>query len=161
MWNGSLRVHKVLSKTKNDFDPLTTLCAEDLELVSFFEKGEGRNLIRLHLKSPKERRIGTGVKLEIFGNNTFCCPVKAWKKWSKKAVLEEGMPIFQENGGCFTGRDFNLLLTSLTKSITDGTDGIIKPHSFRSGMATEMGLRGFSDSEIQAQVDLGPIDYFS
>ena len=56
-----------------------------------------------------------------------------------------------ENQSCFTGQDFNKILTSLTKSITDGTDGVIKPHSFRSGVASEMGARGFSDTEIQAQ----------
>ena len=52
---------------------------------------------------------------------------------------------------CFTGQDFNKILTQFTKSLTEGTDGIIKPHSFRSGVATEMGVRGFSDADIQAQ----------
>ena len=40
-------------------------------------------MLRIYIKSPKEKRIGTGVKLEIFGNCTFCCPVKAWEKWRK------------------------------------------------------------------------------
>ena len=56
-----------------------------------------------------------------------------------------------EGNRCFTGADFNKILTNITKPITDGTDGIIKPHSFRSGVASEMGKRGFSDREIQAQ----------
>ena len=52
---------------------------------------------------------------------------------------------------CFTGKEFNKILTTLTKPITHGTEGVIKPHSFRSGVASEMGLRGISDSEIMAQ----------
>ena len=151
MWCGSLRVHEVLGRTKLDYDPLTTLLSDDLELVSFVKSGEATSLLRIHLKSPKERRVGTGVKLEIFGNDTFCCPVRAWSKWVKKVNLKSGLPLFMEGGCCFTGQDFNKILTVLTKPLTDGTDGIIKPHSFRSGVASEMGARGFTDAEIQAQ----------
>ena len=151
LWNGSLRVHELLSRNRDSFDPITTLRCEDIELVSFFDGGVKKSLLRIHLKSPKERRVGTGVKLEIFSNGTFCCPIRAWGKWSKMVTLEPGLPLFREGPKYFTGRDFNKLLTGLTKDITDGTDGVIKPHSFRSGVATEMGLRGFSDSEIQQQ----------
>ena len=108
-------------------------------------------LVRIHLKSPKERRVGNGVKLEIFENGTFCCPFKAWNKWVKKVTLKQGKPVFLEGQKCFTGQEFNRILTELTGPITKGTDGLIKPHSFRSGVASEMGKRGFSDSEIQAQ----------
>ena len=79
--------------------------------------------------------------------------MKAWKKWSKRVVLDLKTPLFMEGNDCFTGRDFNAILTTLTAPITNNTNGIIRSHSFRSGMATEMGLRGFTDSEIQAQVE--------
>ena len=151
LWNGSLRVHKVLSKYKLNFDPLTTLCNKDVELIKFQnDKGE-RSLLRIFIKSPKEKRIGTGVKLEIFGNCTFCCPVKAWEKWRKCTEPSQSLPVFMEGDVCFTGRDFNRVLSSFTEKLTEGTDGVVKPHSFRSGVATEMGIRGFSDSDIQAQ----------
>ena len=104
------------------------------------------------MKSPKERRIGTGVKLEIFGNDTFCCPVRAWSKWTKLAKnVTDNNPIFMEGNVCFTGREFNKILSNFTKSITDGTDGVIRPHSFHSGVESEIGIRGFSDADIQAQ----------
>ena len=152
LWNGSLRVHEVLSKTKSDFDPLTTLCKEDVQI--FHENGgnEVGDLIRIHLKSPKERRVGNGVKLEIFANGTFCCPIRAWDKWLRKVKLQEGSPVFLEGKNCFTGQDFNKILTELTSPLTEGTNGVIKPHSFRSGVASEMGLRDFSDSSP------GPLD---
>ena len=63
----------------------------------------------------------------------------------------EEMPVFTQGNSCFTGSDFNKILTSLTNRLTEGTDGMIRSHSFRSGVATEMGLRGFMDWEIQAQ----------
>ena len=37
--------------------------------------------------------------------------------------------------------------------LTGGTDGVIRAHSFRSGVASEMGLRGFSDNEIMDKGD--------
>ena len=151
LWNGSLRVHEVLSKLKTEFDPLTTLCCEDVEMVKFKEGEVEKLLLRIHIKSPKERRIGTGVKIEVFKNDTFCCPVRAWTKWSKKVSMEKGKPLFKEGGKNFTGQEFNKILTTMTRKITNGSDGVIRPHSFRSGVASEMGVRGFSDSEIQAQ----------
>ena len=151
MWNGSLRVHEVLSKTKDEFDPLTTLCTGDIEILENLNNIDGKSILRIHLKSPKERRIGNGVKLEIFENGTFCCPVRAWNKWVKNVKLQVGYPIFHEGGKCFTGNDFNTILTNITSPLTNGTNGVIRPHSFRSGVASEMGLRGFTDEEIQAQ----------
>ena len=56
MWNGSLRVHEVLSKTKDNFDPLTTLCSEDLELISFEDSGVEKSLLRIHLISPQRKK---------------------------------------------------------------------------------------------------------
>ena len=60
MWNGSLRVHEVLSRTKETFDPLTTLCSDDIELNDYKDQGDIKSLLRLHLKSLKERRVGNG-----------------------------------------------------------------------------------------------------
>ena len=145
LWSGSLRVHELLSKTKHEFDPLTTLCKEDVEILTTSVGGEVVTLVRLHLKSPKERRVGTGVKLEIFENKTYCCPVRAWQKWRTEVVLDERLPVFKQGDSCFTGTDFNRILTDLTSSFTNNTDGVIRPHSFRSGMASHMGLMGFSD----------------
>ena len=153
MWNGSLRVSEVLSRQERKYDPLPTLCGGDIECIKVeVSPGIKTEILKYHLKSPKERRIGNGVKLEIFANDTFCCPVKAWKAWSGKRDIKEGRPVFMETSRrCFTGTAFNRILTQLTKCITDGTDGVIRSHSFRSGMATEMGKMGFSEQEIMAQ----------
>ena len=77
--------------------------------------------------------------------------MSAWQRWEAKVKLQSDMPVFMEGNACFTGAEFNRTLSNLTAGITDGTDGVIRPHSFRSGMATEMALRGFTDEEIQSQ----------
>ena len=153
MWNASLRVSEVLSKREKEYDPLTTLCEGDVECVSVeVSPGVRKEFLKYHVKSPKERRIGNGVKLEVFENGSFCCPVRAWKVWRRKVVLKEGEPMFMDsNTRCFTGKAFNSILTKLTLCLTEGTDGKIKSHSFRSGVATEMGRMGFSEQEIMAQ----------
>ena len=46
---------------------------------------------------------------------------------------------------------FNKVLTKLLSEVTEGTDGVIKSHSFRSGVATEMGKLGCTEEEIMAQ----------
>ena len=45
---------------------------------------------------------------------------------------------------------FNKELAILTNDITEGTKGVIRSHSFRSRLSTEMGLAGFSDEQIIA-----------
>ena len=64
-----------------------------------------------------------------------------------------------ESGANFTGRDLNKELADLTKDIIEGTTEIIKSHSFRSGMATEMRLAGFCDIQIMAAGRWSSLDF--
>ena len=107
--------------------------------------GNVRTILEVQIKSPKEQRIGTGVKLEIFDNGTFLCPVKAFQNWiSLSGMPTEGLPLFRDEFGyCYTGASFNKDLSIMTSVLTEGTNGLIKPHSFRSAIATEMAKRGF------------------
>ena len=153
LWNGGMRVHEGLAREKNSFDPTSTLCMEDIDFVKTNIKGKSEDLLKVRLKCPKESSIGNGVVLEIFSNGTFFCPVNALKKYLKISPikLESDKPVFRtESGANFTGREFNKELAILTNDITEGTKGVIRSHSFRSGLATEMGLAGFSDEQIMA-----------
>jgi hypothetical protein len=148
-----MRVHEGLAREKNSFDPTSTLCMEDIDFVKTNIKGKSEDLLKVRLKCPKESSIGNGVVLEIFSNGTFFCPVNALKKYLKISPikLESDKPVFRtESGANFTGREFNKELAILTNDITEGTKGVIRSHSFRSGLATEMGLAGFSDEQIMA-----------
>ena len=153
LWNGGMRVHEGLSREKHIFDPTTTLCLDDIDFVKMKVGGTNEELLKVRLKCPKESTIGNGVVLEIFANGTFFCPVNALRKYLKTCPikLDKGKPLFRtETGANFTGRDFNKELAFLTDDITVGTKGVIRSHSFRSGLATEMGLAGFSDEQIMA-----------
>ena len=153
LWNGGMRVHEGLSREKEYFDPNTTLLLQDIDFCKVKVNNENKELLKIRLKCPKESSIGNGVVIEVFKNDTFFCPVNALKKYMKTCPirLENGKPLFRTSTGAnYTGRDFNKDLAELTKDITEGSTGVIRSHSFRSGLATEMGLSGFSDSQIMA-----------
>ena len=153
LWNGGMRVHEGLSREKSKFDPASTLLRHGIEFCKTKVNGNTQEILKIKLKCPKESSVGHGVVLEIFGNETFFCAINAMKKYLKicPVKLEKGKPLFRtESGANFTGRDLNKELVELTSEITEGTTGVIRSHSFRSGLATEMGLAGFSDDQIMA-----------
>jgi hypothetical protein len=153
LWNGGMRVHEGLSREKYTFDPMTTLLLEDINFQKVTVNRKPEELLKVKLKCPKESSVGNGVVLEIFKNETFFCAISALKKYQKVCPIKltKGKPLFRNaDGSNYTGRELNTDLAELTKPITEGTTGMIRSHSFRSGLATEMGLSGFSDSEIMA-----------
>ena len=151
MFCGSLRVHEALSRT-NEACPQSTLLAKDLQIVDISLEGSMKTIIKLRIKSPKENRVGAGICLEIFENKTFMCPVKSIRKWLSKAEVPSKLPLFRyQDGKPFKGKDLNRILSDITKPFTKDSTGIIRAHSFRAAISTEMGLRGFSNTEIQAQ----------
>ena len=78
--NGSLSVLEALSRLQSEFDAQTTLLGKDIKSIMDKVDKKDRTFIRIVIKSPKEDRIGRGMCLEIFGNDTFLCPVRAMNK---------------------------------------------------------------------------------
>ena len=153
LWNGVMRVHEALSKEKYIFDTATTLLFEDVVFDKVKVEGENKEILKVKLKCPKESSVGNGVVIEILRNDSFFCAISALKKYLKTSPVkfENGKPLFRmENGANYTGREFNKDLAELTAEITEGTTGVIRSHSFRAGVASEMGLAGFSDSQIMS-----------
>ena len=137
-------MHEALSREKRSYDPTTTLMHDDVNFCNAKIGSQWHKLLKIKLKCPKESSVGNGVVIEVFQNNTFLCPMKALKNYlnNSKCKLEAGKPLFRsEDGSCYTGRQFNKDLAEITHDITEGTMGVIRSHSFRSGVATEMGLR--------------------
>ena len=151
-WNGSFRIHEILSKKRNEYDPLLTLLEKDVKLKQFDVQGLGEWVLSIHLKTQKQLRIGNGTNIEIFENGSFMCPIKAIKNWLQASTLRKSsdLPMFRtDNGECYTGADFNKDLIKLTSGFLEF--GKLRSHSFRSGVATEMARNGFSDEEIKRQ----------
>ena len=139
LFTGSMRVHEMLSRS-DKFDPMSTLLYEDLELVTIKIGGQDKSLMRLKLKSPKENRVGNGVTIEIFANDTDLCPVRAMKKWLAMHTVrhEVGLPLLRwSNGHCFTGREFNKMLSQITGPLLEGSNAVVRSHSFHSGLVCQ------------------------
>ena len=152
LWNGSFRVHELLSKESKSFDPSVTLLWKDLVLDKVELQGKIIGVISVFHKSPKTDRIGAGQRIEVFETRNFMCPFKALQKYI--AINTFGRkpeePVFREcTGECLTGRKLNTYLEDISKELT--AKGLnIKNHSFRAGVPTMMGSLGYSDSDMMA-----------
>ena len=154
IWNGSLRVHEALSRSQNSYDPQTTLLKSDVEIFRETINHVDRSVIKILIKSPKEDRIGKDMCLEIFGNNTFLCPVRALNKYlSERTKLDkfnQDLPLFlKQNSKCLSGRDFNIILSDLTAEVTENSSSIVKSHSLRAGVPSELAKQGADPHHIQ------------
>ena len=150
-WNGSTRTHEILSKQQTNFDPQQTLLFENVELLKVRIGSETREIIKILIKLTKEDRVGCNTVLEIFGNNSFLCPVRAIKHYIETigSKIRKGLPFYlKQNGQCYTGKDFNTDLKELSSCVTDGTDQFIRSHSLRAGVPSELAKLGATNEEI-------------
>ena len=151
IWNGSLRIHEILSREEKNFDPQQTMLFDDIEMTTVKIGQTEKKIIKLCLKCTKENRIGGNTVLEILSNGSDLCPVKAITKYMKimGAKLKKGKPFFlKSNGSCYTGKNFNTDLESLTKDVTDGTGFSVRSHCFRAGVPSELAKRGATSEQI-------------
>ena len=152
-FNGSFRVHELLSREEHKFDPSSTLLAKNVTSEMVKEGGKWTKVVKVYLKSPKERRLKMGVAVDVFPADSFLCPVAAFDKYilSLGRPLPPSGPVFitgKRTG--YTGSAFNKDLKELLKVDIDYEKGKITSHSFRAGLATEMGRLGYKDEEIKA-----------
>ena len=153
LFAGSLRVSEALSKTITKPCMQTTLLKRDLTIGDLKVSGAVRKIIKIKLKSPKVDRNGAGTTLEIFGNGTFLCPVKALEKYitfkGGDCCFEDSKPLFmQTEEDCYTGKSFNSHLSILTADATDCTVYVVQSHSFRARVPSEMARRRASEQQI-------------
>ena len=152
-FSGSFRVHELLSREATKFDPSSTLLAKDVSNTTVKDGNKSCTAVKLYLKSPKERRLKMGLTVDVFPTGSFLCPVSAFSKYlnSFRRPLRPGGPVFltcQRTG--YTGQAFNKDLKDLLQGDVDYSRGKISSHSFRAGLATEMGRLGYKDEEIKA-----------
>ena len=149
-WAAALRVHELLARNTDCFDPLTTMTAADIKVCQAKVGGKVMETLKIHLKHPKEERISAGVVLDVFETSDFMCPVKAFKDWMKDKVvcLSNLRPMFRlADGRNYTGAAFNADLRKLLEGEVDYVKTPITAHSFRRGLVTFMSKNGYSDSD--------------
>ena len=149
---GCLRIHELLCKKVETFDPDFTLLKTDIKLKKTEYNGSCIKVIQLRLKSPKEDRVGKGKIIDVYESEGPLCPVRAMERWYRlQNQSDEEVPAFRwENGKCFTGKQLNKLLRYFLEPHLDYKQMKISSHSFRAGMATLLGTLGFGDEEIMA-----------
>lgn len=150
-FNGSFRVHELLSRRPDEFDPTSTLLGRDVKFASNMVEGGVVRCAKLHLKAPKEVRLRQGIFVDLFPTDSFLCPVTALAKYLHDPAMPivEDRPFFRTLGGKgYTGRTFNADLKILLEGQVDYSAGTISSHSFRAGLATEMARVGYSDADI-------------
>ena len=153
-FHGSFRIHELLSREEETFDPTTTLLGKDVRMIKTKIDGKEEEILVVHLKSPKEDALKLGVNVEIFGTGTFTCPIDAWHKWQKIKGngREPTKPVFRQPGGkCMTGALFNRELKGLLGKYLNYDEGRFLSHSFRAGFASMMAAAGYPDEVIMRQ----------
>ena len=129
MFFGAFRVHEILSRKPDSFDPDFTCLYEDIQIHSI----GGIKTVQILLKSPKENRVAL-EKLQARGPRS-----------------KEGKPAFMlESGKAYTGALLNSTLKKCLGKHVALEKGHITSHSFRSGLASMLGNLGFSDEDVKA-----------
>ena len=149
---GSFRIHELLCKNVNSFDPSFTLLHEDIKLKSIMIGTELTEILQINIKSEKSNKTGSNTIVDVYASGGILCPVKAYKKWKTHSHPNPtGMPVFRlSSGKPLTGKKFNeILKLNLNKHLTY-TEDTLSSHSFRAGLPTLIGKLGYSDSEIKA-----------
>lgn len=150
-FTGGFRVHELLARERQSFDPLVTLLGRDVVLN---DKNKHPH-IQILLKTQKKDRIGKNEVVDVFKTDNFFCPIKAFKKYKKSVstlTFSSQKPSFRTaDGKSYTGKMFNKDLKKLLESVIDYRSmGKISSHSFRIGITTMLGKLGFSDNDIMA-----------
>ena len=142
------------SRREKENDSQTTLLWKDVTFDEIKYKGDMVKVIQVHVKSPKVDRVGAGDKIQVFQLGNFMCPVESMKKYREEMKVKEDpeMPVFRKSSGmCMTGAEINKKLSILTQEVGKlVTGGVIKSHSFRSGVPSEMAKNGENAEAIQA-----------
>jgi hypothetical protein len=149
-FHGAFRIHELLCKNEASFDPAYELLGEDIVTTAVKEGDLVTTMITVKLKCPKEQRDGKAVLVDIFESGGPICPVRAFQKWKLLAKCENGKPAFRGPCGTpLTGRKLNSYVKDLLKDSINYREGQLTTHSFRSGIASLLGSKGFSDEEIK------------
>ena len=147
LFHGAFRVHELLCRRKEVFDPDFTLLEGDVQSV----EGDGGMMLQVLVKAPKEEKAGKTVIVDIYQTGSTICPVKAFVKWDKFRLHEEGQPLFRfSSGEPLTGRRFNEIVRERLEGFVGDAHKLFSSHSFRAGAASMMGTLGYSDEDIKA-----------
>ena len=138
-FHGFLRVSEYTSSHVKKYNPLTTLCYEDIQF-------QGHSAFSIHIKSSKTDPFRQGTTIHIYRNDSPLCPFQALSKYMSNHPTRSG-PLFCWNDGRYLTR--SNLATVLSK-IKPQHITSMSSHSFRIGAATTAAGAGYPRWLIQA-----------
>ena len=145
---GAFRIHELLCKNENFFDPAFTLLDND---ITISENSNNTKTLHISLKCPKESKTAAPTIVDIFQSDSDVCPVAAFSVWNRNKTGQANMPAFTfQTGTPLTGRKLNVILERILRPHIDDTLGYFRSHSFRAGLASELAKLGFDDDDIKA-----------
>lgn len=144
---GAFRISELLCKTESTFDPDFELLSRN---VTVSKGGNGKETIHVTLKCPKESKTKAATTVDVFQNDGPLCPISAMNAWNRTLIHDPDLPLFRLHDGTpLTGAKMNIFLDKTLGRYTDKSIGKFTTHSFRIGLASELGRLGFSDEEIK------------
>ena len=135
---GFLRVSEYTASHVHSYDPLTTLCFEDMTMSPLS--------ISLHIKASKTDPFRQGTTIVLYRNNTALCPVNALTHYALSHKTKTG-PLFMWHDNRYLTRPS--FAASLAK-IKPHHLTTMSSHSFRIGAATTAAAAGYPRWLIQA-----------
>ena len=82
-FSGGFRIHELLSRLENSYDPAFTLLTSDVKVARVKIGNKPVEVLQVRVKSPKEDRIGKDIIVDVYESGGFACPVRAFKKWKE------------------------------------------------------------------------------
>jgi hypothetical protein len=144
---GAFRINELLSKRESTFDPDFELLCENVILKV---DSHNKTTIQVVLKCPKENKSNVATTVDVYQNDGPLCPVAALQQWGGHSYCRSKLPLFCfQDGTPLTGSKMNKILDQTLGAYTDKTIGKFTTHSFRIGLASELGHLGCSDEEIK------------
>ena len=138
-FHGFLRVSEYTASHVRSFDPLVTLCYEDVTINSL-------NSITINIKASKTDPFRQGTSIHLFRNNSPLCPVQALMSFRASHPNKTG-PLFTWHDGRYLTRSglARVLMKIKPKHLRS-----MSSHSFRIGAATTAAAAGYPRWLIQA-----------
>ena len=136
---GFLRVSEYTSSHTKSYNPNTTLCYEDIKILS-------NSTIQIHIKASKTDPFRLGVSIELHRNDTTLCPVQAMTHLLNYHPTRQG-PLFTWGDGRYLTRSS---WAAVLRKIKPPHISNMSSHSFRIGAATTAAAVGHPRWLIQA-----------
>ena len=136
---GFLRVSEYTSTHVRSFNPLTTLCFQDVTITS-------PSTINIHIKASKTDPFRLGVNIRLIRNNSHLCPFNALAYFLNHHPTRQG-PLFTWQDGRYLTRSH---LASVLAKIKPPHLTSMSSHSFRIGAASTAAAAGLPRWLIQS-----------